>query len=79
MERHYTENLILKYLFRETSLTQTLEVEHSIEYDAETREIYKKLRDNLKKLPKVLFYPKDETVANILNYSSATSALDFQC
>ena len=79
MERHYTENLILKYLFRETSLTQTLEVEHSIEYDAETREIYKKLRDSLKKLPKVLFYPKDETVANILNYSSATSALDYQC
>ena len=79
MERHYTENLILKYLFKETSLTQTLEIEHSIEYNAETRETYNKLRDSLRKLPKVLFYPKDKTMANILNYSSTTSALDYQC
>lgn len=79
MERHYTKNLVLKYLFRETSLTQTLEIEHAIEYDSATKATYLELRNSLRNLPKVLFYPKDETVANILNYSTQAPAMDCHC
>jgi len=74
MEQNYTTNLVLKYLYRETSLTQTLEIENAIEHDASTRETYNALRAGYKKLPKVLFYPKDETIANILDYSCKLSA-----
>lgn len=76
MEHNYTSNLILKYLYRETSLTQTLEIEHSIENDSESKEYYKRLKAGYNNLPKVLFYPKDETVSNILSYSAHSPALD---
>ena len=73
MEKCYTSNTILKYLYRETSLTQTLELENSIENDSVTKEIFKNLQTGYLKLPKVLFYPKDETMGNILDYSSSLS------
>ncbi len=76
MEQNYTTNLVLKYLYRETSLTQTLEIEHSIENDKDVRDVYLRLKAGYKKLPKVLFYPKDETVSNILSYSAHSPALD---
>ncbi len=76
MEKDYTSNLILKYLYRETSLTQTLEIEHSIEHDSDSKDLFKRLKTGYNKLPKVLFYPKDETVSNILSYSAHSPALD---
>jgi len=78
MERHYTDNLILKYLYRETSLTQTLELENSIEHNPETRSAYLRLRKAYRDLPKVVFFPKEETVSNILTYSHQAPALDCQ-
>lgn len=76
MERHYTSNCFIKYLYRETSLTQTLEIEHSIENDKSSRDLFLRLKAGYKNLPKVLFYPKDETVANILDYSIKTPAME---
>lgn len=76
METNYTSNLLLKYLYRETSITQTLEIEHSIENDKETRDYFLRLKAGYKKLPKVQFYPKDKTLSNILSYSAHSPALD---
>lgn len=75
METCYTSNSFLKYLYRETSLTQTLEIENSIENDSEKKELFKSLQAGYKSLPKVLFYPKDETMSNILNYSNKMLAI----
>jgi len=75
MEQDYTKKLILKYLYRETSLTQTLEIENAIEHDSEIRRDYLRLKAGYKNLPKVLFYPTQETMANILDYSSKSVAL----
>lgn len=30
MAKHYTNNFLLKYLYKETSLTRTLEIENAI-------------------------------------------------
>jgi len=76
MKHNYTSNLILKYLYRETSITETLEIEHAIENDIQLREEYLRIKSGYKGLPKVLFYPTDETMANILDYSSKSAAMD---
>ncbi len=73
MERCYTTNSLLKYLYRETSLTQSLEIEHAIEHDESTRAIFQQLKAGYKRFPKVLFQPKDETLANILRYNTESS------
>ncbi len=73
MERCYTTNSLLKYLYRETSLTQTLEIEHAIEHDESTRAIFKLLKAGYNSFPKVQFQPKDETLMSILKYNSETS------
>ena len=75
METCYTTNSILKYLYRETSLTQTLEIENSIENNEETKELFNSLKAGYKSLPKVAFFPKDETMSNILSYSSKMLAI----
>jgi len=33
MAKHYTQNFLLRYLYNETSLTQTLEIENAISED----------------------------------------------
>ncbi len=76
MEQCYTDNFLLKYLYRETSITQTLEIEHLIETDATTKSQYDRLRAGYKYLPKVLFYPSDSAMENIMKYSTQSAALN---
>jgi len=69
MVNNYTSNLLLQYLYRETSLTETLEVENAISESPMTKEEYLDLREGFLGLPKVKFYPTDETMDAILQYS----------
>lgn len=75
MKHNYTANFLLKYLYRETSLTQSLEIEDLINNDQEVSEKFQELRRGYKTLPKVKFLPSDVTIENILNYSSTSQAL----
>lgn len=76
MEQHYTDFSLLKYLYRETSLTTTLEIEDAIENDNEVRDRFQKLKKSFKQLPKVLFYPADNTISSIMDYSARTAAVN---
>jgi hypothetical protein len=73
MEQSYTTNLLLKYLYRETSLTETLEIENAISESPMTKKEYLKLRNGYLRFPKVKFYPTDETMSSILNYSKSVA------
>ena len=73
MERCYTTNSLLKYLYRETSLTQTLEIEHAIAHDDKTKAIFEQLKTGYRRFPKVKFRAKDGTLNSILRYSSASN------
>lgn len=79
MEQNYTSNLFLKYLYRETSLTETLELEFALENDKELKADFLRVKSGYSALPKVLFYPTEETVADILAYSSKSAAMDISC
>jgi len=70
MKHGYTFNILLKYLYKETSILKSLEIENAINGDIELKGKYARILQGFKCLPKVKFYPADKSIANILNYSS---------
>ena len=73
MKHDYTLNFLVKYLYKETPILKRLEIENAIEEDGHIRREYHKLKKAYKLLPKVSFYPTDETIANVINYSRNNS------
>ncbi|NNF21276.1 MAG: hypothetical protein HKN67_04995 [Saprospiraceae bacterium] len=72
MEHGYTKNFLVKYLYRETSALKSLEIENAINSDKEVERQYKGLLNGFKMLPKVKFYPEDNTIVSILKYSAGS-------
>ena len=73
MKHSYTQNFLLKYLYKETKLFKTLEIENAIREDKTVGLQYKQLLKGFKLLPKVKFYPSEETMNAVLNYSNTTN------
>lgn len=76
MTKDYTFNFLLKYLYNETSLTKTLEIENAISTDNKVREQYKLLKKGYEKFPKVQFYPSNDVISNLLTYSAKAPKLN---
>ncbi len=70
MEQSFTQNDLIKYLYKETSLTETLEIEFALEEDLNLAEQFKSLMQGFLQLPKVTFAPSKVALQNILGYSS---------
>lgn len=68
MKQNYTLNFLVKYLYGETPILQKLEIENAIEEDKQIEREYSKLKKAYDMLPKVTFYPKEETTNKILQY-----------
>jgi len=68
MKQNYTLNFLVKYLYGETPILQKLEIENAIEEDKHIAKEYSKLKNAYDMLPKVSFYPKEETTDKILQY-----------
>lgn len=75
MEQDYTSNVLIKYLYRETSLTETLEIENAISEDSKVKAEYQRLKNGYARFPKVKFYPTDKTISNILTHSRLSAAM----
>ena len=73
MKQNYSFK-ILKYIYKELSITDHLETEHAISENDEWKGEYQKLMKAFRALPKVTFYPKRNVVNEILNYSSGSMA-----
>ena len=69
MEKFYTENALIRYIYKESDLFEKLEVEHAIETEPEIRDIYIDLCILFNELPDVTFVPSTKTVENILALS----------
>ena len=69
MKHNYTTNFLLKYLYGETSVLRKLEIENVIQEDNSVRQSFKEIQGGFRMLPKVSFYPSDDTLQSILDYS----------
>ncbi len=70
MEQSFTQNDLIKYIYKETSLTETLEIGAALEEDYDLMEQFKALMVGFIKLPKATFAPTKLSLQNILKYSS---------
>lgn len=73
MEQDYTLNSLVKYIYHDTTLTQTLEIENALSEDRSLNEEYRKLKLGYLMLPKAQFHPDKNTINTILNYSEQTA------
>ena len=70
MTHDYTPNMLVKYIYSETDLFETLEIENAIENDIQLKESYMTLKNGYNELPKVQFAPSQAAIDNILFFSS---------
>ena len=72
MTHNYTPNMLVKYIYSETDLFETLEIENAIENDQMLKESYLTLKNGYNKLPKAQFSPSQAAIDNILFFSRNT-------
>ena len=70
MTHDYTPNMLVKYIYSETDLFETLEIENAIDNDVQLKESYLTLKNGYNMLPKVQFAPSQSAIDNILFFSS---------
>lgn len=76
MQHSFTQNQLLRFIYKETSIAETREIQQGLEEDQELYEKYQALMNGYQQLPKVQFNPSDSAIQNILGYSQQ-SAVEF--
>lgn len=75
MKQSFTQNLLVKYIYNETSVAEKLHVEELLNDNYSLYEEYEALFDAYSALPKAKFSPSPDTISNILSYSKRANAL----
>ncbi|MCI5081659.1 MAG: hypothetical protein MRY78_08210 [Saprospiraceae bacterium] len=73
MKQTYTENDLLRYLYRETSVTDTLAIEDAMAADRNLTEAFEGMQEAFNQLPRVKFGPSKSSIEKILSYSKETA------
>jgi len=69
----FTPNDLIRFIYKETSASETLAIMDALVEDQELAAAYEDLTKGFSQLPKVTFAPKTDSISNILNYSKQTS------
>jgi hypothetical protein len=77
MHQTCTRNDLLRFIYRETTVSENLAIRDALAENLILREAYQDLYGGYKQLPKATFSPAPTVVRNILQYS-ATTALERQ-
>jgi len=70
MQENFTTNDLIKYIYKETSLTETLEIGAALEEDFDLLQQFKSLMKGYMQLPKATFSPSPMALQNIIGYNS---------
>ncbi|HEY6502570.1 MAG TPA: hypothetical protein VIZ28_01225 [Chitinophagaceae bacterium] len=71
---NFTPEDLLQYLYKETSLQKTAEIEQALAQDWTLREKLAVLKTSMQRLDKLTQAPRTEVVLNVLNYAKEKSA-----
>jgi len=69
MKQKFTLNHLVKYIYKETTVAETLEIREALSTDFQVYQQYQELLFAQRQLPKVKFDAKKSTLNSILNYS----------
>jgi hypothetical protein len=78
MTEKSTLNHLVRFIYKETKLTENLAIEEDLDQNWDLREAYFELFDAFKELPKAVFKPSHGSINKIMKYSHNT-ALETQC
>lgn len=73
MEEIYTENALVRYLYKESDLFERLEIEDALENDQQFFQLFIRLKKAKNNLSHLALIPSVPSLQNILNYSAALS------
>ncbi len=69
MEQNFTPNHLVKYLYRETTASETLAINEALNENFGLREEFEGLFQAYQQLPRVTFRPSNGAIQRILGYS----------
>lgn len=73
MKQYYTQLDLIRYIYRETSAAEALEIAEAISEDPLLLEEYQELYQSYLQLPKAKFSPRPSALQAILSYSEQTA------
>lgn len=69
MKQKFTPNHLIRYIYKETTVTETLEINEALLTNFQLHQQHQELLFSQRQLPKVKFDAKTSTLNSILNYS----------
>lgn len=69
MKQNYTSISLIKFLYKETSASESLAISEALRQNSELRQEYKELRAAYQQLPQVTFNAPKARLQCVLNYS----------
>ena len=73
MKQYLTQLDLIRYIYRETSTVENVEITEALSENPLLMEEYRELYQGYLQLPKAKFSPKPSALQNILSYSEQTA------
>ena len=73
MKQYYTQLDLIRYIYRETSAAEALEIAEALSENPLLMDEYREIYQGYLQLPKAKFSPRPSALQNILRYSEQTA------
>jgi hypothetical protein len=73
MKQNFTSDHLLRYIYKETTASETLAIDAALHQDDTLWNKYAMLLEAYRQLPKATFRPSSKAINNILAYSKQTA------
>ena len=73
MDQKFTKNHLIRFIYKETTVAETMAINDALNEDFELLEKYHELMQGFHQLPQVKFNPTDASIQSILRHSKQTS------
>ncbi len=73
MDLRFTKNDLIRYIYKETSVAETLAINEALNSNTKLYMKYRDLLQGYRQLPKAKFSPSSNAIQNILKYSQHTA------
>ncbi len=73
MKKKFTQNLLVRYIYKETTAAESITVANALYEDRRLYEQHQELLESKRQLPDVNFSPSSSAIQNILRYSEQSA------
>ncbi len=73
MKQNFTQNDLVRFIYKETTASETLAIGESLGNDDELYSQYETLLEGYLELPKVQFSPSSKVIQKVLGYNEQTA------